>query len=78
MLPNFCDVSNFYTIFLLKVLERRMLKGSENVVKNTRIEILALGGTKMEGVLARVAAKRRPSRDLEVRRQIRSFTYQFR
>jgi len=31
----------------------------------------------MEGVLARAAAKRRPSRDLKVGRQIRSFTYQF-
>jgi len=31
----------------------------------------------MAGVLAQAAAKRRPSRDLEVGRQIRSFTYQF-
>jgi len=46
-------------------------RGSENAVKNTGIEILALGGTKMEGVLARAAAKRRPSWDLEVGRQIR-------
>jgi len=31
----------------------------------------------MEGAPARAAAKRRPFRDLEVGRQIRSFTYHF-
>jgi len=75
----YCDVFfTFHFSILFGCWREGCKRGSENAVKNTRrIEILALGGTKMEGVLARATAKRRPSRDLEVGRQIRSFTYQF-
>jgi len=53
--------------------------GNDNVVKKKeRAEkVLAFGGAGMEGAPARAVAKRRSFRDLEVGRQIRSFTYHF-
>jgi len=72
-----CDVNYFIFYNPPWVLERRMRGERKCRQKQVRKEILALGETGMEGVLARAAAKRRPSQDHEIGRQIRSFTYQF-
>jgi len=71
--PVYCDV-----IFLLSSGVLRRMKGSENVVKNTSTEKNTRGRRNRDGgCSARATAKRRPYRDHEIGRQIRSLTYQF-
>jgi len=68
-----CKIGEFSS----EVRKREM--GNDNVVKKKERagKVPAFGGAGMEGAPARAVAKRRPLRDPEVGRQIRSFTYHF-
>jgi len=71
----YCDV--FFNFKEFSSDDREKFGERKRRQKKRAEKVLAFGGAGMEGAPARAAAKRRPSRDLEVGRQIRSFTYQF-